>query len=134
MRLLIAEDDSALREAMRLVFEAEGHEVLLATSLAELLARLIECPPDMVLMDAGLHGAGVPLWRALVARPEWADRVLLVTGNVPALGELSGHPAVLGKPFDYGALVARIAAVGPKTVAPDRSAATPDEGGVARSA
>jgi DNA-binding response OmpR family regulator len=115
MRILIAEDDRALRLAMRLVFEDAGFEVAEAVDVSLLEEPLPEGIADVVVIDAGADGRGAAHWRELTIRPEWAGRALLMTGNVSVLGSMATHPDVFGKPFDYRVLVARVAAIGPRS-------------------
>lgn len=115
MRILIAEDDTPLRVAMRLVLEDAAFRVVEVSDAGQVAARLAEHPlPDAIVIDAGGNGLGTTVWSELVRQPDWAGRALLVTGNVAALGALAAHPDVLAKPFDYGALVARFRAMGPR--------------------
>lgn len=114
MRILIAEDDTPLRVALRLVLEDAGFRVAEVSDVGQVPARLADPLPDAIVIDAGANGLGTAVWSELVRQPDWAGRALLVTGNVAALGALAAHPDVLAKPFDYGALVARFRAMGPR--------------------
>ena len=110
MRILIADDDPSLRIALRLVLEDAGHDVVEATAEPEARFRLREGRVDIALVDAGMSGTGVRLWQDLQADEAWHGRALLVTGDPWSLGALAEHADVLGKPFDFEALLARIAA------------------------
>ena len=112
LRLLIADDDPSLRIALQLVFEQAGHQVFPAESAAEVRATLSTVPVDAVLLDAGLREGGIELWQELEADESLRGRALLLTGNLPALGPLRDHDRVLGKPFDYDALLERVEALG----------------------
>ena len=128
MRVLIADDDHALRTAMRLVFEESGHEVFQASSVEEVRDMLFPVLPEALLIDAGLRGGGLALWEELQATTHYRGRALLITGDPLALGALKTRADVFAKPFDYDVLldhVQRIAAPADESVrerlAEDRS-------------
>jgi DNA-binding response OmpR family regulator len=56
-KLLIVEDDGAMREVWRVVFETRGWEVAVATTAAEGRASL-DPPPDHLLLDLLLPDQG----------------------------------------------------------------------------
>jgi two-component system response regulator AtoC len=68
-RLLIVDDDEALRESLALVLGAEGYEVALAANGDEALARLEDANPEIVLCDLRMPGAD-----GLALLPEMARR------------------------------------------------------------
>ena len=115
MRLLIADDDQAVRIALRMVLEAAGHEVIGAASDAEARVALGQNRLDFALVDAGMSGRGVELWRHMTESAPGPGRVLLLTGDLQALGQLADGSAVLGKPFDFDRLLSRIQALGPRS-------------------
>ncbi len=123
MRLLLIEDDLDLGQAVTDHLEAAGHRV----HWCKLLAQAQRAPEaDLVLLDLYLpDGDGLALlreWRAaqrthpvivLTARDQISDRIR---------GLDAGADDYLVKPFDLDELVARIAAVGRRGVAPQRLA------------
>ena len=55
-RILIVDDDEALRESLALVLGAEGYETSLARDGADALARIEDAMPDIVFVhDSGGH-------------------------------------------------------------------------------
>lgn len=114
MRLLVADDDSSLRLALRLVLEDAGHDVLEAGSVIEARSLIATHRPDFILIDAGMCQDGVNLWDELVADIRFRGRVLLLTGDLTTLGLLGHHHAVVSKPFDYDRLLHRIEKAGPR--------------------
>lgn len=110
VRILIADDDPSLRIALRLVLEDAGHDVIEATAEPEARFRLREGRVDIALIDAGMSGTGMRLWTELQNDSAWHGRAVLVTGDPWSLGSIAEHDDVLGKPFDFEALLARIAA------------------------
>ena len=114
MRLLIADDDPSLRTALQLVFEEAGYEVYQAENARQARSMIPRLSVDLVLIDAGMSNGAVELWKELQTDETFQERALLLTGNLPALGMLGEHSNVLGKPFDYDALLSRIGSVGPR--------------------
>ena len=114
MRLLVADDDSSLRLALRLVLEDAGHDVLEASSVSEARRLVAAHRPDFVLIDAGMCQEGVNLWDELVSDIRFRGRVLLLTGDLTTLGLLGHHHAVVSKPFDYERLLHRVEKAGPR--------------------
>ncbi len=112
MRLLVADDDSSLRLALRLVLEDAGHDVLEASSVSEARGLVAAHRPDFILIDAGMCQEGVNLWDELLADIRFRGRVLLLTGDLTTLGLLGHHHAVVSKPFDYERLLHRIEKAG----------------------
>ncbi len=116
MRLLVADDDSSLRLALRLVLEDAGHAVLEASRVSEARDLIAQQRPDFILIDAGMCQGGVNLWDELVSDLRFRGRVLLLTGDLTTLGLLGHHHAVVSKPFDYDRLLHRIEKAGPRPV------------------
>ena len=56
VRLLIIDDDRALRDALRRALSLAGYEVHTAAGGEEGLAEIAECPPDAVVLDIGMPG------------------------------------------------------------------------------
>lgn len=50
-RILIVDDDPDIAEAARLVLEREGYEVASATNRLDGMEALVECPPDLLILD-----------------------------------------------------------------------------------
>ena len=108
-RVLVVDDDPAIREVCRINLELDGYEVLEAETLATTRATLEEEDIDVVVLDVHL---GAERSDPLVAecherRPPVA--VVLLTGSVdlthPAAREAD---AVLPKPFELVQLVSTV--------------------------
>jgi two-component system, OmpR family, aerobic respiration control protein ArcA len=52
--ILVIDDDPALRNSLKRLFEKEGYKVLLAADATELSQVLEDVPPDLILLDVGL--------------------------------------------------------------------------------
>ncbi|MEQ9569001.1 MAG: hypothetical protein RLN75_02330 [Longimicrobiales bacterium] len=108
LRVLVADDDPSLRLALTLTLERRGHVVVGESHTDAARAHLGAEPPDVALVDAGMPRDGVGFWRECDEGGRLAGGALLLTGDLGALGELADHPRVVGKPFDFRALVERV--------------------------
>lgn len=116
-RILVAEDEEALRTLLQYNLEKEGYEVILATDGDEALACLEERLPDLLLVDwmmPGTSGIEVCRWVRQNAQSKGLPIIMLT-----ARGEESdrirgldmGADDYLIKPFAITELLARVRAV-----------------------
>lgn len=112
LRVLIVDDDEALRENLVEFLEAEGHEVTHARDGASALERLaVGRPPDVVVLDLIMPRLdGRELAAAVRASPELRGmRLVLMTGAaVDEVRDLADVDAVLEKPFHPDELLAEL--------------------------
>jgi two-component system response regulator PhoP len=115
MRLLLIEDDAALRLGLARQLEAEGYRVDQAADGEDGLFQAREYPVDLAIIDLGLpklngqtvvqrlraDGRTLPIL-ILTARGSWQDKVL---------GLEAGADDYLVKPFEFPELAARIKAL-----------------------
>ena len=115
MRLLLIEDDAALRQGLARQLEADGYRVDHAADGAEGLFLAQEYPFDLAIVDLGLPkvngltivqrlraaGRAIPLL-ILTARGSWQDKVA---------GLEAGADDYMVKPFEYPELAARVKAL-----------------------
>ena len=106
MRILIVDDDRALRDALRRALTLAGYDSVLAADGEEALARATSAAPDAIVLDVGLPGMdGLEVCRALRAS---GDRVpvLMLTARDAVADRIDGLDAgaddYLVKPFDVG--------------------------------
>jgi two-component system, OmpR family, response regulator MprA len=115
VKLLVVDDDRAVREALRRTLSLAGYEVQLAEDGEQALERIVQSVPDAVVLDVGLPGVdGLEVCRRvrrlgsrvpiliLTARDEVADRID---------GLDVGADDYMVKPFDVGELKARLRAL-----------------------
>jgi len=57
-KIMIVDDDSEIRRALRIALVAHGYEVAEARSGEEALATIQEAGPELVLLDLKLPGIG----------------------------------------------------------------------------
>jgi PleD family two-component response regulator len=97
-RILVVDDDSAMRALCAFVLRAEGYEVAEAADGQEALAQAVSDPPDLVILDISmpvLDGFGLA---AALRRDERTRELPLVFISGEA------HPDVEGHAYDAGAL------------------------------
>jgi two-component system KDP operon response regulator KdpE len=113
MRVLVVDDEMAIRRFLRTSLNAEGFEVHEAANGEQALALAAKDRPDLVLLDLGLPDLdGVEVTRRL---REWSRVPIIIISvrdreadKIRALDE--GADDYLTKPFGLGELLARIRA------------------------
>lgn len=115
MRLLIAEDDRAVRESLSRALRLEGYDVDAVPNGAQALSAIGERRPDLVLLDVSMPIVdGLTVARVLRAE---GDRVpiLMLTARTDTRDRVAGLDAgaddYLPKPFDLDELLARVRAL-----------------------
>jgi two-component system KDP operon response regulator KdpE len=111
-RVLLVEDDAALRATLHDALALEGYALLTAASLSEAEALLTHGPPiDVMLLDLGLpDGDGSTLLASLRRRHELP--VLVISARQDDAQKIrlldQGADDYLVKPFSVGELLARM--------------------------
>ena len=106
MRILVVDDDEAVRGLVRDVLEVEGHEVDVAADGFAALRRLAVCRPDAVVLDVmmpGMDGYAV-LSRIRASEVDFALPVVMLTAAADDSDAWqawsSGVDYFLAKPFE----------------------------------
>jgi two-component system response regulator MprA len=115
VRLLIVDDDRALRDALRRALVVSGYEVDTASGGAQALALIATELPDAMVLDVGMPDVdGLEVCRRLRAGGERLP-VLMLTARDAVEDRIDGLDAgaddYLVKPFDVGELKARLRAL-----------------------
>ena len=115
MRLLVVDDDRALRDVLRRALTLAGYDVRLAESGAAALADVASSAPDAVVLDVGLPDIdGLEVCR-LLRREGNRVPVLMLTARASVSDRIDGLDAgaddYLVKPFDVDELKARLRAL-----------------------
>ena len=115
MRLLVVDDDRALRDVLRRTLTLAGYDVRLAESGAAALAEVAGSAPDAVVLDVGLPDIdGLEVCR-LLRREGNRVPVLMLTARATVSDRIDGLDAgaddYLVKPFDVDELKARLRAL-----------------------
>ncbi len=114
-RVLVVDDDKAVRESLRRSLEFNGYDVVLASDGAEALAGIAAAAPDVVVMDVMMPRLdGLETTRAL--RTAGNDLPILVLTARDAVGDRvegldAGADDYLTKPFALQELLARLRAL-----------------------
>ncbi|WP_028643870.1 response regulator transcription factor [Nocardioides sp. URHA0020] len=114
-RVLVVDDDKAVRESLRRSLEFNGYDVSLAADGAEALAGIANTDPDVVVMDVMMPRLdGLEATRAL--RKAGNDLPILVLTARDAVGDRvegldAGADDYLTKPFALQELLARLRAL-----------------------
>lgn len=114
-KILIAEDDRAVRDALRRALRLEGYEVTLAADGSEALTALDRTRVDLIILDVLMpYVNGLSVCRTLRSRGDRTP-VLMLTARHEVGDRVAGLDAgaddYLTKPFALDELLARIRAL-----------------------
>jgi two-component system response regulator MprA len=115
VRLLIVEDEAAVRDALVRALETEGYELDLAEDGMEALAKMAHTPADAIVLDVMLPGVdGLEVARRLRGQRN-AVPILMLTARGAVGDRVAGLDAgaddYLVKPFALAELHARLRAL-----------------------
>jgi len=114
-KLLVVDDDPALRQLLADYLNKQGYDTLLAPDATDLEARIARYSPALLVLDRMLPGGdGADACRRLRERGEDLPVILLTARDETVdriIGLEAGADDYLGKPFDPRELLARIEAV-----------------------
>ena len=104
MRLLLVDDDAALRALVRTTFEAVDLAVEEAENAREARRRIAERRPDVIVLDVLMPGeSGLDLCRSLKADPATSSiPIVLLSGSdggTLVASDAAGADAYVRKPF-----------------------------------
>ncbi len=111
-QILLAEDDSSMREFLAKALRRAGHEVVAVGDGLDALKSISECPADLLLADVVMPGLdGIELARRAAKRRPGL-RVMFITGfaavALKARDESPKGARVLSKPFHLKDLVEEV--------------------------
>jgi two-component system response regulator MprA len=115
MRILVVDDDRAVRDSLRRSLEFNGYEVALANDGVEALARINGLAPDAMIVDVMMPRLdGIETTKAL--RAAGNDLPILVLTARDSVGDRvdgldAGADDYLAKPFALDELLARVRAM-----------------------
>src|SRR6185436_14317812 len=113
-RLLVVDDEPALRQMLEILFRREGYEVISARGAALAIEAIAQSPPPfpVVLTDLAMpDGTGLEVLAAAKARAA-STEVILITAHSSVENAISamrsGAYDFVTKPFDPGELAALV--------------------------
>ena len=114
-RILVVEDDAAVREALERALAYEGYEIVTATDGAVALSELRNGPVDLVVLDVMMpHLDGIETCRRIRASGDTVP-ILMLTAKAAVGDRVDGLDAgaddYVTKPFALDELLARIRAL-----------------------
>lgn len=114
MHILIVEDESAIRQELRLLLENALYRVTALDDFTDVPEQVLSCGPDLVLLDLNLPGeSGFDICTRIRASSEVP--IIFVTSRTDSMDELTGlmkgGDDYITKPFQAPILLAHIAAV-----------------------
>jgi two-component system response regulator MprA len=115
MRILVVDDEQAVRESLRRALILEGYDVEMAADGSEALRSLAQSAPDAVVLDLQMPDVdGLEVCRRLRSSGD-ATPVLMLTAR-DAIGDRvegldAGADDYMVKPFDLAELFARLRAL-----------------------
>jgi len=114
-RIIVADDDRAIREALERALTLEGYEVVTAADGAIALESARSSPPDMWILDLMMPAVdGLTVCRVLRAEGDRTP-VLMLTARTETSDRVAGLDAgaddYLPKPFELDELLARVRAL-----------------------
>ncbi len=114
-RILVAEDDTNIRNGLFALLQAEGYDVCVAKDGEEAIKRYTERKPDLVILDIMMpKKSGYDVCRAIRAKDLHTPLIMLTAKGEEidkVLGLGLGADDYVTKPFSTRELVARVAAV-----------------------
>lgn len=110
-KVLIVDDEYAIRRFLRASLDANGYEVHEANSGEDAILQMINARPDLIILDLGLPGiSGIEVTRRI---REWTQTPIIILSvqnqdedKIAALD--AGADDYLTKPFSVGELTARL--------------------------
>lgn len=113
-KILVVDDDSNIRELLRLYLDKEGYQTFFAGDGNEAVKKFGEVSPDLVLLDIMLPGMdGWQVCREIRKKAETPVIMITAKGETfdKVLGLELGADDYVVKPFDAKEVIARIKAV-----------------------
>ena len=124
LRVLVIEDEDAIRSFLEIALTSLGYHARLAADGEEGLAIFAGEPFDLVLTDVGLPGINGEEVARIINQRSPGTPVVLLTGWAEQIstqiGTVEGVTRVLGKPIELKTLAAMLAEVVPVMRTPIR--------------
>ncbi|NTU83224.1 MAG: response regulator [Chloroflexales bacterium] len=111
-RILVVDDEPAIRSFVVAVLQSEGYEVHEVSDGRSALAAIQAQPPDLVLLDMAMPVlSGDRVLRQLSTERIAVPVIMMTAGVISARWRQEGVAAILPKPFDLTELLNLVALV-----------------------
>ena len=122
LKVLVADDEPALRKLLKTNMELEGYVTIEAANGAEVLESVRRDNPDIILLDIMMPVMdGWEVLTELANNPEYSQKVILVSAKASDDAQLQGWELgadeYITKPFDLDALLERVREVAARSEA-----------------
>ncbi|MDX6769884.1 MAG: response regulator [Elusimicrobiota bacterium] len=120
-RILIADDEESIRDLVKEVLSADGHEFLLAENGTRALELLKSKGADLAIIDRNMPGlSGIEVVQAIRLNPKLAKVRILMCTAASVTKEIdeafaAGADDYVLKPLNFQALLAKVAKALAKT-------------------
>ena len=108
-KVLIFDDDADILELCAIVLETNGFEVITQSNCEDLLRKVLDCGPDVVLMDNKIPpSGGIPATREIKATAVGRKLPIVyfsANQDIARLAAEAGADLYIEKPFDLDVLV-----------------------------
>ena len=117
MRILVVEDDRAIRDMLNFVLAQHRFNIIESNDAESAQQRILQRPPNLILLDWMLPGqSGIDFAQQLRADPNTRDiPIIMITAKGEEIDKVSGLNSgaddYITKPFSPRELIARIKAV-----------------------
>jgi CheY-like chemotaxis protein len=131
--ILLADDSLTIQKVVELTFADTDYEVIAVASGDELLQKLPDCRPDIVICDVIMPGRdGYDVCQEIKSSPEWLHLpVILLTGTFEPFDRdralAAGCSEIVTKPFEARKLVDAVERLATAAAAPPASLSFEDE-------
>ncbi|PRD46391.1 response regulator [Sphingobacterium haloxyli] len=106
--ILVFDDDTNILDVFTIVLESSGYQVEISETSHNILERVKEVSPDMIIMDNWIPNiGGVKATQILKSDPAFKHIPVIycsANNDVSSLAEQAGAEAYLAKPFDLDEL------------------------------
>ncbi|HMR17757.1 MAG TPA: response regulator [Sphingobacterium sp.] len=111
--ILVFDDDKAILDIFSLVLEASGYQVAISSTSHDIIEKVEEVTPDVIIMDNWIPDiGGVEATRLLKSHPQFKHIPVIycsANNDVESLASLAGAETYLPKPFDLNDLERKVA-------------------------
>ncbi|MGN0002263.1 MAG: response regulator [Sphingobacterium composti] len=111
-KILVFDDDRAILEIFSIVLESAGYDVEISATSHDIIEKVADVQPDLVIMDNWIPEiGGVEATKLLKNHQEFKDIPVIycsANNDVEALAQRAGAETFLSKPFDLDELEKKV--------------------------